>query len=90
MQQRLAAADRDHGGAQVGQLVHAPQHQLGRHWLRKIVKLVAVSAGQIAAPDRDQVRQQRMVGRHHGLKDLPQSMGVALDRLEFAAQFECR
>jgi len=82
MQQRFPAADRDHGSAQIAQLIHPPQHLFGRHGLRKIIELVAVGAGQIAAPDRDQMRQQRMVRRHHGLQDLPQSMNVPFRRLK--------
>ncbi len=33
----------------------------------------------------NQMRQQRMVGRHDSLQDLPQSVSIPLDRLKLAA-----
>ncbi len=62
MQQRLATGNRNHSSAQRPQLVNAAEHFLRRHGLRKIVKLVAVSASQIAPPHRNNVREKRMVG----------------------------
>ena len=80
MQQRLAAADGDHGRAQLAQLVHAAEHGLERHRLGEIVVLVAVFAGQIAAAHGDDVRQQRMIGGGQGAQHLraPRSLRCAL------------
>ena len=88
MQHRFTAAEGDHGGAEIFQLIDAPQHLFGRYGLGEIIELVAISASQIAAPDRNQMREQRMVGRHEGFEYLPQSMSIALDRFKFAA--DCR
>ncbi len=86
MQHRFAAADRNHGSAQILQPIDASQHLVGRHGLGKIIELVAVGASQIAAPDRNEMREQRMIRRHDRLQDLPQSVRVPLHRLKFAAQ----
>ncbi len=60
MQQRLAAADRDHGGAQIGQMVQAVLHFIERDGAREIVEFVAIRAGEIAPPDGNDVDEQRM------------------------------
>jgi hypothetical protein len=44
---------------------------LSRHGLGEIIELVAVGAGKIAAAYRDEMREQRVVGRDDGLEDLP-------------------
>ena len=56
MKQGLAAADGDDRGPQRGQFVHTLEHGLGRNRFGEIVVLVAVLAGQIATPRRDDVR----------------------------------
>jgi len=61
-------------------LIDAANHIVGRHRLRKIIELVTVSTSQIAAPDRNQMREQRMVRRHDGFEDLPQAMNIPLRR----------
>ncbi len=57
VEQRLAPADGDDGGAHIGQQVEPPLHLAERHRLREIVKLIAICAGEIAAADGDDVRQ---------------------------------
>jgi hypothetical protein len=46
------------GCAQLGQFVHAREHLIGRNGLGEIVVLIAILAGQIAAANRNNVRQQ--------------------------------
>jgi hypothetical protein len=62
MQQRLSATDGDYRGAKIAELVNPFNHLVGRNRLRKIIKLVAVGASKIAATDRNQVREKRMIG----------------------------
>src|SRR5579883_2522626 len=62
MEQRFAAAERDHASFQIAEQFQAVQHSGKRHRLGEIVVLVTVSAGKIAAPDRDDVRHDGMVG----------------------------
>ena len=71
MQQRLAAADGDDAGAQVGQPVEPLVHVVERHGLGMIVVLVAVGAGKIAAAHGNDVRQHRMAGGGQPLGDHP-------------------
>ena len=87
VKQRLAAADGNDRRAQLRQLVDAPEHGLGRNRLREVVKLVAVLAGKIAAPHRDDVRQQRMVRRQESPGDHLRATQVALQRAPAASQF---
>ena len=86
MQQRLAPGNRDHRRPQRAQFVDAAEHFVSRHWLRKIVELVAVGAGQIAAAHRNDVRQQRMIGRGEGAHRHGSSPQIAVQRLHSAAQ----
>ena len=79
MEQRLAPAERDHGGAQRGQQVEPPQHERQRHGLRHRVVLVAVGAGQVAAPDGDDVDQQRVAAIQEGPRDLARRARVRRD-----------
>jgi hypothetical protein len=88
MEQRFSAADGDDGRAKIAEEIDAAQHLVGGHGLGEIVELVAVGAGEIAAADRDEMREQRMVGRHDGLEDLAQAVHVPFRRLEFAAPCE--
>jgi len=60
MQERLASADGDDSRAERGQAIDAAEHHFQRKGLREIVELVAVSAGEIAAPDGNQMRQHRV------------------------------
>ena len=57
---------------------------VGRHGLGEIVEFVAVRAGQIAAPDRNDVDQQRMVGGRETLHDHLRAAEVSLNRFEAA------
>ena len=61
MQHGLASAERDDGGAQLGQVVQTPAHHIQGNGLRVIVVLVAVRAGEIAAANRDDVSQNGMI-----------------------------
>ena len=60
VQQRLASADGNDRGAERRQQIDAVEHLFQRDGLGEIVKLVAVSAGKIAAADGNQVRQDRV------------------------------
>jgi hypothetical protein len=60
MQQRLAAADRHDGRPYLRQAIDAPKHFNKFHWLREIVKLIAIRASQITSPNRNNVHEQRM------------------------------
>ena len=71
MQQRLAAALRDDGGAQARQMVDAAEHLFERHGLRDFVVFVAVRAGEIAAPRGNDVRQDGMAGGSQAARDHP-------------------
>src|SRR5262249_33586420 len=62
MKQRFSAADGDDSCSQGSELIDTLKHRLRWHRLGEIVELVAVSACQIATPDRNNVRQQRMIG----------------------------
>ena len=53
--------------AHLRQAVDPPQHFGGVHRLREIIEFIAVRAGQIAAPDRNDVHQQRMPRRNQSL-----------------------
>src|SRR5215470_999391 len=88
MHQRLAAADRDHRCAQFAEFIDPVQHLLGRDRLGEVVEFVAVRAGQIATPDRNQMRQQRVVNRGYGLDDLPDSVSIPGGRSYGAAKFD--
>ena len=62
VEHRLPPAEGDDRGAQVGELVDPRQHQVQRDRLRHLVVLVAVAAVDVAAADRHDVDEQRMVG----------------------------
>jgi len=58
---------------------------LSTRWLRKIVVLVAVFAGEIAAANGDQMGQQRMIGRKESPGDLAPAVDAAGKRDHTAA-----
>ena len=90
MQQRLTAADRDDRGAQFRELVDAAEHLLGRHRIRVIVVLVAVSAREVAAAHGHDVHEHRAIGMQHGLCDLAhfaRSAEQAASSTEFLHKF---
>ena len=60
MQQWLAAADRDHGRAHRAQPIDPLKHLFERNRLRKVVEFIAIGASKVAAPDRDDMRKQRV------------------------------
>ena len=66
MQRRLAPAERDYGGAQIGQTIDPSQHCFKRNERGSLVVFVAVGAIQVAAPDRHDLRQNRVRCRLHG------------------------
>src|SRR5207302_1375395 len=80
MQQRLAATDGYDRGAERAKLVHALEHEIGRHRLRKIVILVAIFACEIAASNWNEMRQQRMIGREESPGDLAPAVNAARER----------
>ncbi len=67
MHQRLAAADGDDGSAHAGQDVQSAFHLFQRDGLGKIIKFVAIGAGQVAAPVGDNVHQDGVLGGNQGL-----------------------
>src|SRR2546429_4705655 len=69
MQQRLAPADGDDGGAHVRQDVQPLLHLSHRDRRREIVELVAIRASQVASADRDDMHQERVLGRNQRLQD---------------------
>jgi hypothetical protein len=66
VQRRLAPAERDYGGAQIGQTIDPSQHCFKRNGRGSLVVFVAVGAIQVAAPDRHDLRQNRVRCRLHG------------------------
>ena len=76
VQDGLAAADGDNGGAEARQVVNAIEHGSERHGLAGRVELVAIGAGQVAAAHGDDVRHDDVVGIQHSMGDhaqLPQA-----------------
>src|SRR5262249_9487955 len=64
MGQRFAATNRDDGGAELSELVDPLIHQLRGNRLGEVIELITVLAGKIAAPDGNDVGEQRMVNRN--------------------------
>ena len=71
MKQRLATADGDDRGAQCSKPVDAAKHLRRGDRLGEAVKLVAVSARQVTAPDGDNVSVDGMAGGEQSLGDHP-------------------
>src|SRR6476646_6730198 len=69
MQQRFTTADGDQRSAQSRQLVNAAVHLFQRNRIREIVVLIAIGAGEIAAPHRNDVYLNRMISREQTLRD---------------------
>src|SRR5947209_5735263 len=80
MKQRLAAADNNRGRSQVGQFIDSPNHYFGLNRFGKVVVFVTVSAGEIAAPNRYDMGENRMVRR-------PQSFSQKLELAEVGFDF---
>ena len=84
VQQRLATADLDVRRAQPRQVVDALAHGRQRHRRRVLVVFVAIGARQVAAADRNDLRQDRMT---RGLETARQHPGLsppAVQRSEHA------
>jgi hypothetical protein len=62
VQEGLAATDRNDGRSQRGQPVDATKHYLEGNGFRDFVEFVAVSAGEIATPNRNKVGENRVTG----------------------------
>jgi len=81
VKQRLAAADRDHGRAQLGQAVHATQHGGERNRFGEVVIFVAVGTRQVAPTNGHDVRDDWVSPRLHRLRNhlgLPQLQVIAV------------
>ncbi len=87
MQQRLAAADGDDGGAHRAQQVDAAKHFLGGNGLGKIVEFIAIRAGKIAAARGNDVHQQRMPRGNHAFDDHAQFAQLAMRGAHFLSNF---
>ena len=61
VQKRFAAAERNDAGPESRQHIDPPQHLIHRDGFREIVVFIAVCAGEIAAPGRNNMSQHRMV-----------------------------
>ncbi len=79
MEHRFAAAEGDHRRAELGELVDPRHHVLGRHRLRDLVVFVAVAAVDVAAADRDDVDEQRVVGAQQTASELADRSHLAAD-----------
>src|SRR5215470_12417510 len=87
MQQRLAAADGDDGGAHRAEPVDPAEHLVERHGFRKIVEFVAVGTGKIAAPDGNDMSQQRMARGHQTLRNHAHFAQLTVRRKKLAPNF---
>jgi hypothetical protein len=87
MQERFAAADGNNGRPDFAQPVDPANHFRGVHRLRKIVKLIAVGAGQIAAPDRNDVHEQGMPRGEQSPDDAAQFAGARAPGSQSPARF---
>ena len=82
VQHGLAAAERDHGRAEIGELVDPIEHRRGWNRRRNLVVLVAVAAVDVAAADRDDLYEQRVGGMGEPAGELPQGARFTADTAE--------
>ena len=90
MQERLAAADGDDGGAQRAEPVNAAEHFLGGNGIREIVVFVAIGAGEIAAAHGDDMDQQGMAGGKQAFREETNLAQLAVRGTERLADFFSR
>src|SRR5437867_3126922 len=72
MQERLSAADDQHSESKIGQPIDPLKHQIDRHWLGKVIELVAIRAREIASTNWYYVREDRMAGGKQPFGDHPE------------------
>jgi hypothetical protein len=89
MQQGLAAADGDDGGAHGTEAIDAAEHFVRGDRLREIVEFVAISAGKIAAADGNDVREERVSGGDEALGEHAEFAQLAVRGADFSANFGC-
>jgi hypothetical protein len=63
MEQRLTATKGDDAGAEGGEAVDPPKHLHNRNSLGKAVVLVAIVTGEVATPNGNDVRRDRVARR---------------------------
>ena len=80
MQQGLAPTDRDDGNTERSEFVDPSEHLRKGDGLGGVVELVAVRAGEIAAPDRDDLREHRAGALLHGGGEHAHLATAAVDR----------
>jgi hypothetical protein len=61
MEQRLTAAQRDDAGPERRQLIDAAENVVDRNRQRPVIVLVTVRARQVAPPNRNEVRGDRLI-----------------------------
>ena len=69
VQQRFAPADGDDRTAHVRQEIQALLHLVQRHRRREIVVFIAIGAGQVASPSRDDMHEEGMLRGNQRLRD---------------------
>src|SRR5690348_16196808 len=69
MQRRFATAESNNACTEFSKFVDTAQHGGGRDWRRVFVELVAIGAGEIAAPDGNHLGQDRVICRGHGFSE---------------------
>ena len=80
MEHRLAAAERHDRGAEAGEVIDPPSQDAGWYGRRHLVVLVAVSAVDVAAPDRNDLHEQGMRGVRQSARELAHRSGLAAGR----------
>src|SRR5579862_696896 len=90
MQQRFAATDRNYARPHFAEPVDSTEHFLGWNRVRNIVKLVAVSAGEIAPPGRNDVYQQRVARGDKSLRYHANRPQPAMGCKGLASNFLCK
>ncbi len=89
VEERLAAADGDDGGAHGTQAVNAAKHFVERDRVREIVEFVAIRAREIAAANRNDVREKRVARGGEPLREHAELAELAMRRAYFPANFLC-